>query len=216
METYKRVESWTIIRKDFEGFKMAQKEIVKAILEIEDQIIPLRKLKEEITRGKKRMEVSRDPNYVKHSISEERLILQKAAFQDVANSIVWILFGATRGHVRRLINPESRHGYLRDRNLDTEIAVVEMINESSDSFALLADITSVVGIGDIIELSPRGLKIMEIKAGKVAEIFFESVSEQELSMKVENFVQDDPRRMRALEKQMGRQARQIIRMKRAI
>jgi len=177
-EVFVRIGPEAMRRKDFEGFVYAQEKIIKSILSIEDELIILRAEKRKYEKGKHKREIYQDPNYIKLSEKEGYLMVQEAAIKEMGNSIAWILFGGARGYLRRCANPNSVHGYLRDKNWKSVMKVVSEINEEPDTFALLSDITSVVGIGDILVWDPRGIRIIEVKEGKIAQRAIQEIPEQ--------------------------------------
>jgi hypothetical protein len=200
-ETLSRVGYKKMQEEDFRGFAKAQEIIIKYLLNIEKELISVRKEKEKISKGKHKKELRQNANFIKTTEEEEELIIQRAAFKGIANSIAWILFTNNRGYIRRLINPNSEKGYLRDKNWKSVARVVREINKKEGVFALISDITSVVGIGDILVYKSGNIKLIEVKEGKINQQIASLCANPNLKKENKHF-----------EEQTARQARQLKRM----
>src|SRR3989344_6375443 len=135
-------------RKCNEGYKLAQQEILEAIL----------KLEEEVRSARNDEESGKAKYYI-------------AALKEVCNVIAWALLNNERAHVRSLLIENMGSGFLTDRNIASVIATAEETNKDGDRFALITDITSCVGLGDLMEVSVggAGVSFVEVKEGKVNE-----------------------------------------------
>jgi len=182
-DTFNRVGPEKMRREDFKGFIKAQEQILQSILFIEKELITIREKKKRTSKGKHKMELQNNKDYFEINRKEQYLMTQEAAFRELANSIVWILFGGARGYLRRLVNPYSSHGYLRDKNWKSVMSVIKSINKEKDKFALMSDITSTVGVGDILLRSSKGLKIIEVKEGKINKKILKKANKNKLKVK---------------------------------
>jgi len=110
------------------------------------------------------------------------------------------------------------------------MGVVREMNKKEDTFALLSDITSTIGIGDILAWTPDGLKVFEIKEDKRDGLKVIEIKEGKIAQEIiqentqtENFTESNKYETRELYentrecsrsfyKQIARQERQLERM----
>jgi len=138
-------------KKCYEGFKLAQKDILNAILELEQEI----KSYKPIDKNDERI---------------PRLKYQITALKEVANVIAWTIFLNQRTHIKSFITNGMGSGFLSDRNIKSVASLAEEINKDTNKFALITDITSCLGMGDlVIAETDKPIKIAEVKEGKVNE-----------------------------------------------
>ena len=151
------------IRKCHEGFKLAQGRLLSILLSIEDEMR---------IADKKIVESQRDSQKaLKKQLETEsaKLQFQRASFKEVANVIAWTLFRMERTHIKAMMKVGMWDGYLRDRNIRSVINQADEINSDPDSFALITDMTSCLGMGDLIVVKNGRTAIVEVKEGKVNE-----------------------------------------------
>ena len=152
-------EKQVYLRKIWEGWKWAQANITSDLLFIH-------MLRAELQR------LSKDARKIRDKGTADRLAVivkgldhKEAILRMIANSIVWTMFGMERWRARWLwtatppvpitsISPQTS-------------AFVDEINGSPDSMALMTDITSLVGVGDVLVSSWEHIRpiIYEVKSG---------------------------------------------------
>ena len=125
-----QINSRDFLNKCYEGYKISQDIIVRNILSIENELKVKQKELTNFKKGKHHKELYRDPVYKRLVENETQLRIQRAAFHEVANSIVWTVLLQERTHVKSFIQPGGGSGYLRDRNIDSVIAVAKNHNEN--------------------------------------------------------------------------------------
>jgi hypothetical protein len=152
------------ITKCHEGFKLAQERLLNALLSIEDEMKILdRRMIESRRESQETFESQLKTEF-------EKLQFQRASFKEVANVIAWTLLRGERAHIRALMKVGMWDGYLRDRNITSVVNEAEKINRDPDSFALITDITSCLGMGDMLVTRKGRMAIVEVKEGKVSEL----------------------------------------------
>ena len=160
-------------RKVWEGWKQAQVCIVAELVQISEQRTALEELQKDARKN-------RNHNAAKPIGRAIRVLDHaEAILRTVSNSMVWTMYGTRRWIVRRLwaggslvpitsISPDTFH-------------FVDDVNRSPDSVALMADITSLVNIGDVVvaHLDPehRGPYVVELKGGPINDRIVAMVDE---------------------------------------
>ena len=149
------------IRKIWEGWKWAQTCITSDLLFIHMFRTELQKLGKDARKNRDKGSTSRLDVVVKDLNYKESILRM------IANSMVWTMFGMERWRVRWLWTgtpPVSITSIGHDTS-----TFVDDINANPDSVALMADITSLVGVGDVLVADEKhGRKrpiIFELKAG---------------------------------------------------
>jgi hypothetical protein len=89
---------------------------------------------------------------------------------DLQNTMLWALIGDDSAVTNLSASLDVDFGYLRDRNIESVATAAREINEDPRSFALIADLSTGVAIGDILHFAvteePRlSLGLLEIKEG---------------------------------------------------
>ena len=152
-------EKQVYLRKIWEGWKWAQVYITSDLLFIH-------MFRAELQRLSKDARKNRDKGTANHLAAIVKgLDHKEAILRMIANSIVWTMFGMERWRARWLwtatppvpitsISPQTS-------------AFVDEINGSPDSMALMTDITSLVGVGDVLVASWDHIRpiIYELKSG---------------------------------------------------
>jgi len=94
-------------------------------------------------------------------------IRQILTLKDFANSIAWIMVGATTSSLRAYYGSGGDFGHLSSKNIATSLKVIREYEEKEDVFILLTDITTTVNVGDflILKLGKPPLTI-ELKEGE--------------------------------------------------
>lgn len=171
-----QINSRDFLNKCYEGYKISQDIIVRNILSIENELKVKQKELTNFKKGKHHKELYRDPVYKRLVENETQLRIQRAAFHEVANSIVWTVLLQERTHVKSFIQPGGGSGYLRDRNIDSVIAVAKNHNENPNKFTLICDITSCLHVGDLLTVGNGKLTITEVKdKGQVNDLVSEII-----------------------------------------
>ena len=105
---------------------------------------------------------------------------KEAILRTVANSMIWTMFRSRRWIVRRLWakgQPVPVTSISRETTL-----FVDDVNKSPNSVALMADITSLVDVGDVIvaHLGPQDpkIQIVELKEGHINDRIVSMVEER--------------------------------------
>lgn len=149
------------------GFALAQEEIIKLLLLIDEINVRLNKeLKEaNITKNKDRVKKLKS---IKTKLEYQEVIVRK-----LADSIAWQLAHCEHHTLRRLYLGEKTYS-IRSSNLEYGLKVIRKFNEEHPKgFALISDITSFIQIGDllIVDLKKDGssIGICELKEGKENE-----------------------------------------------
>lgn len=162
-----RVEDYNkkLIKNCHIGFRKAQLFIVKEIL-IEQASI------KQLQNNLKTYNTIRD----KQKVDEAKIKIKKIEFKikvykKIADTIAWQLF-YTQIYVARKLNAGKENAvYLSESNIQHAIEVVNELHANlPDSFALITDITSFIGIGDILFKTIEELSLIELKQGKTNQI----------------------------------------------
>ena len=161
------------IRKVHDGFKLAQPQLVEIIIGIEEE---MKQVEQEIGLLKKRSKSQSNHKSQELKLKGAILRYQRASFQEVANLIAWTIFGMERVHIKALMTKGMGQGYLRDRNISSVLKWANEVNEDPDSFALITDVTSCLGVGDAILIRlNQPIAIVEVKEGKINELIGETL-----------------------------------------
>lgn len=172
-------ERLAFVIKSHNSWKEAQNLIIKKIIELEKE--------QELLRSEVNGKIKKLPKekfYVYDVLSRHI-----SRLKDFADAIVWQMYGLDKSKVRSRIVTKENYGFLKDKNLDSSLRFIEEVNNNPLNFALLSDITSVLGIGDVLVASNGRISLIELKEGKVNEqlgviISDSSLSEDELREKV--------------------------------
>lgn len=154
-------------------WKFAQAEIVKDLLNIHIQRIALRDLENEV-RGSQNKDLTSRLRTMRKNLDHTETILRS-----IANSMVWLMFYNRRWIVRRLWVRGSPPVPINSINRETSVFVDE-VNSNPNAVAILADITSLVGVGDVI-VTDLGFshepQVIELKGGATNERVISLVEE---------------------------------------
>ncbi len=181
-----------------EGFKLAQDKILNALLDIERESASYR---EKIKRAATKREIE------DMRVRLGRLFFQEAVFKEVANVISWTILGMDRISIKALQQPDMHHKSLLESNIQSLIEVAEHYNKDRDKFALITDITSCIGMGDLIIIDTKENKfyLAEVKEGKVNNIILGTLTGGDVDA-AENYLTslDDGRAAKSFLKQFKR------------
>lgn len=143
------------VRKTHQGWKEAQIILIQKILELENEQVLLRKdVKGKVER------LPKDQRYV-YDVLERH----KRRLKDFADGIVWQMYGLDKSRVRAGVVEEESHGFLIDKNLESGLSYINQVNKDADSFAILSDITTVLGVGDVLQAAKGAIRLVELKEG---------------------------------------------------
>jgi hypothetical protein len=152
-----RGEQVYYMRKTHKGWKQAQLILIEKILELENEQTLLRN---EV--GGKVKRLPKEKQYI-YDVLERHL----RRLKDFADGIVWQMYGLDKSRVRAGMVEENSHGFLIDKNLDSGINYINQINKDPDSFAILSDLTTILGIGDVLQVADGSMRLVELKEGVV-------------------------------------------------
>lgn len=198
-----------------EGFKKAQLFIIEKLLAIQSTL-------GELTETLKEHRVNREKD--KAQTIQKRigdLVHQERVYRRVADSIAWQMFHAHTHYPRRLFNEREFSHSLSSSNLDHALNIVEELHKADPyCFALLSDITSFIGVGDILLRNRSGIKIIELKDGKVNQEIKEIINNEDNFGSLSNDLDDlisliNKEHGYKKAKQAERMMRQSIRMQNA-
>lgn len=92
---------------------------------------------------------------------------QVLTLKDFANSIAWVLVGATTSSLRAYYGAGSDQGHLSEKNIDTSLKLIREFEDMEDAFILLTDITTAVNVGDLLIWKlGKPPQTIELKEGK--------------------------------------------------
>ena len=193
------------------GFKKAQLSIIEKLLNIQDS---LERLKEILK--KHRINREKDEAQIIHQ-RIEYFIHQERVYRRVADAIAWQMFHAHTYYPRRLLAGRAFSHNLNSSNLSHALHAIEELHKADPCcFALLSDITSFIGIGDILLRDWSGIKIIELKDGKINQEIKELLNGNDFENITSNFenyiklINDDHDYKKA--KQAHRMMKQSIKM----
>lgn len=152
-----------------EGYKKAQ-----ALL-IEEQTAYQQQLRDATSRQKiaRGQRLKNDAATI--GIEIATLKVRLSALAHIADGIAWTLLGGQLHLVRRLHMQETESKFLDTSNIAHAIQEAGKINANPSDFALLADLTGTVQIGDLLVRHPYSIEIIELKEGgvndKIIELF---------------------------------------------
>ncbi|MDD5417204.1 MAG: hypothetical protein PHU12_04500 [Candidatus Aenigmarchaeota archaeon] len=156
------------IKKCHEGFNIAQNEIAKLLPELEAKLPDLRILyRKEVGRFRKDRKPP-IPRYSKAGIEYSKQLFYSAVLREIANAIAWQILGNDGTKVRALIQG-ILPGPIQRSDLENTLKTANKLNlEDKTSFALIADITSCIQVGDLLMRLPTGqFGLCELKDGVV-------------------------------------------------
>ena len=166
-------EVQAFIRKVWDGWKLAQACIVGELVQISVQKTVLQQL----TKSARKSRNQKLANSIGFAIRDWDH--KEAILRTVANSMIWTMFRSRRWIVRGLWaggSPVPVTSISRETTL-----FVDDVNDSPDSVALMADITSLVKVGDVIvaRLGPEHPEpyIIELKEGAINDRIVSTVEE---------------------------------------
>ncbi len=152
-----------------EGYKKAQE------LLIEERIAYQQQLRDATSRQKKARGLRLKNDAEAIGIEMATLEVRLSVLSHVADGIAWTLLGGQLHLVRRLHMQETESKFLDTSNIAHAVQEAEKINANSLDFALLADLTGAVQIGDLLVRHPHSIEIIELKEGgvndKIIELF---------------------------------------------
>ena len=161
LDAHSSAEDWqAYIKKVWEGWKWAQAYITEDLVHIHFMRNALQESSKEARKNRDKSMA----NFLATAI--KNLNHREAILRLVANSMVWTMFGMQRWSVRWLWTARPPAPITSIGSQTSEF--VDDINGSPDSVALMADITSLVGVGDVLVADwDRGMRplIYELKSG---------------------------------------------------
>jgi len=166
-------EQLNFIVKVHDGFKKAQNLLIE---EIQYYQSLLREEKIQLKHWRKEKDKSKE-NDSKRTI---KIITQRLhTYSHIADGIAWQVIGGQLHIARRFHIEEDSTKFLDSSNVEHAISVVNDINKNPLEFALISDLTSFVQIGDVLVKHKEGVKIIELKEGKVNDKVSEFINQLE-------------------------------------
>ncbi len=160
LKTYLEEHSKEFVKNVHSGFKEGQKRILDLLLDLEKQKSDLQ-LVLRSTAGAGARDAKRAINEkIKRIENRENLL------RHLFDSIVWQLINGQLYIARKLYQGVKGHSKLSNTNIQSVIAAVNEINKDPDKFALITDLSHYVQLGDVMEISAKGLQFYEVKEGK--------------------------------------------------
>lgn len=193
VQKVKEIPHKEFLNKCHEGFKLAQVQIIEALLELEEEIKSANnELQDFVTLNPQHPQ--RKPEY--KAIQEKVRVLeyQEASFREAANVIAWNVLGMDQPNIKMFAKPDMHQGYLSDQNLESVLEYAKQVNADENSFALINDITSILGVGDLLVLQKGKIELVEMKEGKMNILITKLFEENK---------QDDPEIIKELVKMHG-------------
>lgn len=183
-KTLEKIGGKQFQNKCHEGFKLAQNEIVSSLITIEKDTKKLNTELKKLKKGKRLTELRQQKNYTQLVKNIQQLIFQKAVFEELANVIAWTILGMERTMVKALMQPDMHHKSLLEGNISSLIEAAQYYNKNTNKFALITDITSCIGMGDLIIIDTKANKwyLAELKEGKVNDIILKTLKEGDLDI----------------------------------
>ncbi|GEM_PF-6751950 len=144
------------ISRGFEGFKKAQDIILESTLFLEKEIKDFEK-----------------KGNLDYNDSFQKLHYQKLVFQELADAILWSVVSEETA-ITNLSVKNANSGFLVDRNIQSVKLFIKQYNKELYQFALISDLTSIVGVGDVIQVWVDKKGVMqwglgEVKTGEVSK-----------------------------------------------
>ncbi len=154
--------------KGFKDFKKAQNLLLELVMGIERTLV-----------------LNKD--FVK-SIDATRFLLHyRSLASRLADCFVWITIGDA--HVIKELSRGINSGYIFGKSgMESELKALDLLNSSSDNFAVLNDLTSCLHVGDILvnDLKDLSWRLLEVKSEGFTKILRnKSIDELSLSRKKE-------------------------------
>jgi hypothetical protein len=168
----------TFVNKCHEGYKLAQSEIINALIAIERSDVSL---KRSLVLARR----SRDKEKEKATLADiSKLRLQRAVFMELANVMAWTILGMDRTRVKALIQPNMHNKSLLQSNFQSVIEAANYYNKDPNKFALITDITSCIGMGDLIliDIQKKEFILIEVKEGRINDVILDTLSQGDLDI----------------------------------
>lgn len=179
-----------------EGFKLAQDLILKNVVQLENDIA---ELKNSLRLPEQKQELEAQASEIHFQI---------ACFKELTNCIVWLMQDLDQPNIKILLKEGMQHAGILNQQFQHTKSFSAEVNKDPFKLAIMADLTSIVGVGDVLVWSPGRFQIVECKQGDINKL---------LHQIIESGNADDPELLKRLEETHGRHAvRQLGRMQRQI
>lgn len=146
-------------RKCHIGFTKAQDLIIANLIEIELEKKDLTSHIKEHRRNREK-ELETENIFLIKTLDYREKLLRK-----LADSIAWHMIAGHHYIARRMFLGET-HPSLLSEGFDAVKKVADDINNNTDEFALISDLTSFIQIGDILHRASDGYHLIEVKSGE--------------------------------------------------
>ncbi|MBN3928007.1 hypothetical protein [Nostoc sp. NMS4] len=147
------------------GFRKAQNFIIEQIITNQKEI---NQLKESL----KFYRMNKDTNKVSNIQDKINIkLFEDKVYRKIADTIAWSLFYAQSYVARKLYSGRPDEVNLSQSNIEHALeAINELHTAHPESIALISDITSFIGIGDILFKNYEELSVIELKEGNINEV----------------------------------------------
>ena len=162
-----------------DGFKIAQNLLIE---ETKKYQALLKASKDELKEYRRQRNKEKEKDIqAKIKIFKQRL----STLSHIADGIAWQLIDGQIHIARRFHIEQDAPKYLVSSNINHAIKVANCINKNPDNFALISDLTSFVQIGDLLVRDSKGIRVIELKEGKVnyeIENVLKAIDEEETAI----------------------------------
>src|ERR1043166_1568719 len=125
-----------------EGFKLAQDLILKNVVQLENDITEL----------KNSLQLPEQKQELEARASE--IHFQIACFKELTNCIVWLMQDLDQPNIKILLKEGIQHAGILNQQFHHTKSVSAEVNKDPFKLAIMADLTSIVGVGDVLVWSP--------------------------------------------------------------
>lgn len=181
------------------GYKLAQNMIIEKLKLNQKKIRQLKNNIKSLNRENKRKEARK----FKKEVNILKYI--NKVFSHIADRIALSLFLEQDCNLRRLDIGDRSDKYLDSSNIESVISVAQKINENPLDFALLADITNVVQVGDLIIIENGTLSLAEVKEGKINDELLDVLYSSDPMKQITNI--KDSKKVKQLQRMINQKER---------
>lgn len=155
-----------------QGYRKGQKKILEQIIPLYEDLKSLKNLRKE---GNQNI----DKDFVrKIDFTSNEINYRIKILRHFADNIAWLFLKNHYYKARRFYSGNPNRPDLLNTNLESVVLTAEKFHsENKFNFALIADLTTFIDIGDIILLEEKGISIVECKSGSVQKKVFDFIGQ---------------------------------------